>query len=114
MANPLRGFLPLSLALLALSSGAAAQFATPAKTGTGMEHDLAGVWRPGSSDQSASAPMTPAAQAQFVVNTQELRRDHPITIDPAYSCHPPGLPRIYTYGVNPMEIVQTPQRILIF
>ena len=114
MANFLRGCLPLSLMLLALSSGAAAQSAAPAKTGTGMEHDLAGVWRPGSSDQSASAPMTPAAQAQFAVNTQELKRDHPITIDPAYSCHPPGLPRIYTYGVAPMEIVQTPQRILIF
>ncbi len=79
-----------------------------------MEHDLSGVWRPGSSDQSASAPMTAAAKAQFVVNTQELKRDHPITIDPAYSCHPPGLPRIYTYGVAPLEIVQTPQRIFIF
>jgi hypothetical protein len=78
-----------------------------------MAHDLAGVWKPGPSDQSPSAPMTPAAQAQFEINTRELKLDRPITIDPAYSCHF-GLPRIYTYGMNPLEIVQTPQRIFIF
>jgi len=79
-----------------------------------MQRDLSGVWRPGPSDQSPAAPMTPTAQAQFVSNTQELKQGRPITTDPAYSCHPPGLPRIYTYGMNPLEIVQTPQRILIF
>jgi hypothetical protein len=99
------------LAILAFLPRATAQSSSPPMSGgTGMAHDLAGVWKPGPSDQSPSAPMTPAAQAQFELNTRELKLDRPITIDPAYSCHF-GLPRIYTYGMNPLEIVQTPQRI---
>jgi hypothetical protein len=113
MAILLSGFISLLTMVLACSA-AAAQSSPPTQTGAGMEHDLSGVWRPGSSDQSESAPMTASAKAQFAINTQELKRDRPITIDPAYSCHPPGLPRIYTYGVSPLEIVQTPQRIFLF
>lgn len=102
------------LAILAFLPRAMSQSSSPAMSGgTGVAHDLAGVWKPGPSDQSPSAPMMPAAQAQFELNTRELKLDRPITIDPAYSCHF-GLPRIYTYGMNPLEIVQTPQRIFIF
>jgi hypothetical protein len=88
--------------------------AAAAQAGTGLAHDLSGVWKPGPSDQTPAPPMTPAAQLRFDSNTRELKSGRPITIDPAYSCHPPGVPRIYTYGVNPVEIVQTPQRIFIF
>jgi hypothetical protein len=114
MAKLLGGFLTLLLTIGVFSPCVTAQSGAPAKTGTGMERDFSGVWRPGLSDPSPAAPMMPAAQAQFVFNTQELKHDRPITIDPAYSCHPAGLPRIYTYGNNPLEIVQTPQRIFIF
>jgi hypothetical protein len=114
MANLGTRFLSLLLMIAAAAGHVAAQSAEPAKMGAGMEHDLAGVWRPGPSDQSDSAPMTPSAQAQFYTNTQETRLGRPITIDPAYSCHPAGMPRIYTYGMSPLEIVQTPQRIFIF
>jgi hypothetical protein len=103
----------LSFLILAVSSLLPAQSPAPSKTGTGMAHDLSGVWQPGPSDQSPAPPMTPRAQARFELNTQELKQGRPITIDPAYSCHP-GLPRSYTYGMNPVEIVQTSTRIFIF
>jgi hypothetical protein len=103
----------LSLWIFAPSPGAPPQSAAAARVATGSAHDFSGVWKPGPSDLSPPPPMTPHAQAQFELNTQELKRDHPITLDPAYSCHP-GMPRSYTYGTNPIEVVQTPGRIFIF
>ena len=96
---------------------------SPAKTGTGMVHDLSGIWDapigqrtqiPGVPPQNPAPPMTPAAQAQFDFNRRELTNDHPITSNPVYRCHPPGLPDAYTNGGYPFEIVQTPQRIFMF
>jgi hypothetical protein len=57
--------------------------------------------------------MTPAGQAQFDYNTHEIKNNRPITIDPAYTCHWPGLPHVYVSGAYAYEIVQTPQRIFI-
>jgi hypothetical protein len=61
-----------------------------------------------------AAPMTPEGQAKFDYNTHELKDGGPITIDPAYTCHWPGLPHIYFSGAYAFEFVQTPQRIFIF
>jgi hypothetical protein len=105
----------------AFSPRATAQYA--AKAETGMEHDLSGIWDapigqrnqvPGAPPHNPAPPMTPAAQAQFDSNRHGLTNDHPITINPVYRCHPPGLPDAYTNGGYPFEIVQTPQRIFIF
>jgi hypothetical protein len=103
------------LMMLILSSRARPQSAAPAKTGTGMEHDLSGVWNP----RNIAAPklgsaFTPAGQAQFDFNTHELKEGRPITIDPTYTCHPPGLPHAYFNSSHPFEMIQTPQRIFIF
>ena len=58
--------------------------------------------------------MTPWAQERWDANTKETQADRPITIDPAYNCHPPGLPHAFNNGAFPIEILQTPQRIFIF
>jgi hypothetical protein len=88
-----------------------------------MAHDLSGVWSliprpraPGATGPAPDsvAPYTPAGQAQFDFNTQELKKGGTITIDPVYKCHPPGLPHIYTSGAYAFEILETPQRIFIF
>lgn len=107
------------LAMLPLASRVPAQSEAPpaAKTGTGMTHDLSGVWALGKVREHFSdpvAPMTPQGQAQFDFNTHELKGGRPITIDPAYTCHWPGLPHIYLSGAYAFEFVQTPQRIFIF
>jgi hypothetical protein len=123
MRNRLTGTIAVSLLMaLAVSPRLSAQSAPPAKTGTGMAHDLAGVWSLGRvRDQVQGmrraepvAPMTPEGQAKFDFNTHELKSGRPITIDPAYTCHWPGLPHIYFSGAYAFEIVQTPQRVFIF
>jgi len=111
------------LTALALSAGLAAQSGPPpVQTGTGMEHDLTGVWGlarvrnqvNGMRRPEPTTPMTPEGQAKFDYNTHELKDGGPITIDPAYTCHWPGLPHIYFSGAYAFEFVQTPQRIFIF
>ena len=71
-----------SFLIFALSPKLAAQSTAPARMEAGLAHNFSGVWKPGPSDLSPSPSMTPHAQAQFEVNTQELKRDHPITIEP--------------------------------
>jgi hypothetical protein len=136
--NHLLGSVAILIAANGLSVIAKAQFApaVASPTGTGMAHDLSGVWNAGVGGGQAAAPvggagaaapaqraaantaagpkMLPAAQAKFDANTFELKNDRPITIDPAYTCHPPGLPHAFANGAFPFEIVQTPQRIFIF
>lgn len=113
MRNRLTKAIAISLLMiLGFSSLALAQ----AGTATGMAHDLSGVWNPKiwPPHSLQPAPMTPAAQARFDFNTHELKENRPITINPAYKCHPPGLPYAYFDSSHPFEIVQTPQRIFIF
>ena len=103
------------LMILALSSRMPAQSATPPSTGTGMAHDMSGVWNPRNiAPPKQTAPFTPAGQAQFDFNTREQKAGGPITIDPTYFCHPPGLPHAYFNSTHPFEMIQTPQRIFIF
>ena len=114
--------LALSPGLAAQASPAADSGPPPVKPGTGMEHDLTGVWGlakvrnqvNGMRPSEITAPMTPEGQAKFDYNTHELKQGGPITIDPAYTCHWPGLPHIYFSGAYAFEFVQTPQRIFIF
>jgi hypothetical protein len=109
------------LAALAFSPAVLAQ-GPPVPAGTGMMHDMTGVWGlakvrdqvNGMRRAEPAAPMTPEGQAKFDFNTHELKEGRPITIDPAYTCHWPGLPHIYFSGAYAFEIVQTPQRIFIF
>jgi len=109
----------LLLLLTALASRLPAQSEGPAraKTGTGMAHDISGVWALGKIHKRVSDPvaaMTPEGQAKFDFNTHELKNNRPITIDPAFTCHWPGVPHIYGSGAYAFEFVQTPQRIFIF
>jgi hypothetical protein len=105
----------LMLLPLSLSSRAPGQDAVPQKSGTGMAHDLTGVWNPRNiAPPKETAPFTPAGQAQFDFNTHELKLGQPMTIDPTYFCHPPGLPHAYFNSTHPFEFVQTPDRIFIF
>jgi hypothetical protein len=60
-------------------------------------------------------PMTPWAQAKYDVARPTFGpRPVPVadTNDPVYECFPPGTPRIYFHPF-PMEIIQTPGRILM-
>ncbi|MGD0964764.1 MAG: hypothetical protein ABSA57_12800 [Candidatus Acidiferrales bacterium] len=117
-------FVLLALGLvMILSSRLLARSAAQEKAGAGMAHDLSGIWNapigqraqvPGQPPHNPPPPLTPAGQAQFDSNTRDLKSDHPITVNPVYQCHPPGLPNAYTNGGYPFEIVQTPQRIFIF
>ena len=75
--------------------------------------DLSGIWT-GGLKVGKVAPMLPAAQAKFDENTSELKQGRPITKDPAFSCHPPGIPHAYQNGVYSIEIVQTPSRVFMF
>ena len=76
-------------------------------------HDLGGVWN-GGLRVNTVAPMLPAAQAKFDENRSELAAGHSITKNPAFSCHPPGIPAAYNNGLYPIEIVQTPKRMFVF
>jgi hypothetical protein len=105
----------LLAAMLAFVPCLLAQAPAPGKSGTGMAHDMSGVWNPRNiAPPKQTAPFTPAGQAQFDYNTHETKEGHAITIDPTYTCHPPGLPHAYFNSSHPFEIVQTPQRIFIF
>jgi hypothetical protein len=58
--------------------------------------------------------MKPVAQKIFDENTEELRRNLPVTKDPAFWCTPVGIPHIYNNGIHPFEILQIPGRTFIF
>jgi hypothetical protein len=131
--------------LLAFSLRLPAQSSTA--NGTGMQHDISGVWmaapggaqatdeygnpvpRPAAAQPAAGQPraaaaggganagyppFTPEGQKRFEANTAEEKNDRPITINPVFTCHPPGIPHDYFNGIYPVEIVQTPQRMFMF
>src|SRR3984885_14380008 len=83
--------------------------------------DLSGQWSGGLGGGLRSVGKPPAllpdAQARFDANTAELKTTGVITIDPTFSCEPPGVPRIYDLGSSLLEIYQAKDptdRILIF
>jgi hypothetical protein len=83
-------------------------------------HNLEGVWSGrlgtvgGTNINKDTAPMLPWAQAKFDYNTVELKKGGSLTRDPTFHCDPTGVPRVYSTGLHPFEIVQTPNRIFLF
>src|SRR5919106_5274087 len=53
-------------------------------------------------------PGTPKYKPQFLAKVKELKDDQ-INVDPAFSCGPPGVPRIGP----PQRIIQTPREIVL-
>jgi hypothetical protein len=83
--------------------------------------DLSGQWSGGLGGglHSVGKPpaMLPDAQARFDANTAELKTTGVITVDPTFSCEPPGVPRIYDLGSSLVEVFQAkdrPDRIFLF
>ena len=83
--------------------------------------DLSGQWSGGLGGGLHSIGKPPAflpeAQARFDTNTAELKTTGVITVDPTFSCEPPGVPRIYDLGSSLVEVYQAkdrPDRIFIF
>lgn len=87
--------------------------------------DLSGVWTGDAGPERQPfqiyafslepPPMTPEGQARYLANLPNRgERSVPIaeSNDPVYDCFPPGTPRIYFHPF-PMEIVQTPGRVLM-
>jgi hypothetical protein len=101
--------------------------------------DLTGVWQPGStirgswekanagegvggSGKDPSAPVAPSStdrhgegapyQDWAAKKVLESFNNRDID-DPAARCLPPGIPRLVSFGLFPVQIVQTPQQIII-
>jgi hypothetical protein len=84
--------------------------------------DLSGQWSGGLGGGLHSVgqppPLLPDAKARFDANTAELKvPGATITVDPTFSCEPPGVPRIYDLGSSLVEVYQAkdrPDRIFLF
>jgi len=106
---------------LALSPRTIAQ-APKAATGTGLDHDISGVWgaftgsaRPpqGLEPASQRPVLTPEGQAKFEENSSQTKKGLPVTNSPAFQCLPAGPLQAYGPGTYAIEFIQTPQRILM-
>jgi hypothetical protein len=106
---------------LSLCSPARAQ-APKLAPGTGLDHDISGVWgeftggaHPPQGLVTRSQPpvMTPEGQARFDDNTSQLKQGLPVTKSPAFQCLPAGVLQGYGPGTYAVEFVQTPQRIFM-
>src|SRR5882757_3502347 len=87
------GIVPIALAQSAASS-------TPKNQSAFDPRDLSGQWSGGLGGglHSIGQPpaMLPEAKTRFDANTAELKvAGATITVDPTFSCEPPGVPRIY-------------------
>ena len=113
--------LGLALALCPASPAQNAPPVSPAKSQTPFDpRDLSGQWSGGLGGglhPVGKPSMLPEAQAKFAANTAELKTTGVITIDPTFSCEPPGIPRIYDLGSSLVEMYQAkdrPDRIFLF
>ena len=84
-------------------------------------HDLSGIWNArtvrGSnfSLSAASPPMTPWAQQRYDAAKPGLGpRGRPLGNDPMMICDPMGYPRIMFWTNYPIEIIQRPERTIMF
>jgi hypothetical protein len=105
----MRKFLVVSsatVALLALPSAARAQNGAR----SGSSPDISGVWLVENFEPrllpKGGAPFTPWAEAKFKATNRQ-------TNDPNLACLPEGVPRYMISVPYPMEIFQTPTRVLI-
>jgi hypothetical protein len=106
---------------LALSSLARAQ-APKMAPGTGLDHDISGIWGPftngvhppaGLAPRPQAPVMTPEGQAHFEQNTSQMKEGLPVTKSPAFQCLPAGVLQAYGPGTYAIEFIQTPRRILM-
>jgi len=112
--------------VLAIAPVVAAQntaASAPAKNQPAFDpRDMSGQWSGGLGGGLHSVgqppPMLPDAQSRYEANTAELKKPGAtITVDPTFSCEPPGVPRIYDLGSSLVEMYQAkdrPDRIFIF
>lgn len=84
-------------------------------------HDFSGIWwarlvRGANFSLSAAAPpMTPWAQARYDAAKPGLGpRGKPLGNDPMMICDPMGYPRIMFWTNYPIEIIQRPERLIMF
>ena len=86
-------------------------------------HDLSGIWwgrsarGVNSSLSVAAPPMTPWAQERYNAAKPGLGRSaraQPLGNDPMMICDPMGFPRIMFWTNYPYEIVQVPNRVIVF
>lgn len=113
-----------SIAVLAIAFGLPLSMRSQAQSETQKPgpalrpRDLSGLWFGGVGGglrvKGNVSPLLPEAQARFNANTAELKSDRTISADPTFRCEPPGVPHIYGIGGYPIEILQTPQRIVLF
>jgi hypothetical protein len=114
MRNRLMGSILAVAAVVVFSSALLAQNAAESAAGkarmVGPTPDLSGVWSGyGTPFTVKEAPLLqPWAEAKLKAAKQGT-----VEFDPTLRCFPPGVPRILTYGL-PMEIIQTPGRVLEF
>src|SRR5260370_31004814 len=136
MRNRLVGSILAVVALLACPSVGHTQTAEKSRAAKAQKAapatDLTGVWRRSRrapdkarkytiyelafSFTNEKPPMTPWAEAKFKTakpnvgpNSVTLAQ----TNDPITNCFPPGVPRIYLIRGEPMEIMQTPGRVVM-
>jgi hypothetical protein len=126
MQNPLTILIAALVMALAIAPMVAAQSATPSSAAKDQPafdpRDLSGQWSGGLGGGLHSVgqtpPMLPEAKAKFDANTAELKvAGATITVDPTFSCEPPGVPRIYDLGSSLVEVYQAkdrPDRIFLF
>jgi hypothetical protein len=112
--------MPLAVPLSSLAQSAPPSSA--AKNQSAFDpRDLSGQWSGGLGGGLHTVGKTPIllpdAQARFDANTAELKTTGVITVDPTFSCEPPGVPRIYDLGSSLVEMYQAkdrPDRIFMF
>lgn len=79
--------------------------------------DLSGIWRVmhGETLSKEAPSMTAWARARYSAAKPGIGpRAQPNGNDPIMACNPPGFPRILLFGAYPMEIVETPNRLIQF
>ena len=103
-----RGWLAVAL-LTALNGCAKTSAPTPTEATAAEAPDIAGTWLPDASRAEpwpAQLPLTPVARGL-------MERFNPAEQDPTTFCMPLGTPRNMLQTEYPLEIVQTPQRIVM-
>ena len=122
MRNRFMDSIVAAVALLAFAPGMLSQ--TAQQSGAARTPpDLSGIWTalpggdiPGFGFTREAPPMLPWAEARYKAAREGTRTpfDHPKDdVDPNLHCIPVGPTRIFTISGRPIEIIQTPSRVLL-